>query len=173
MAEEQGSFFRSPWLWGGCGCCFGCVLIPILITALAGGGLFFAVRQSGVQEEVLERVRSDARVVERFGEPIEMGWLIEGSFNVEPGSGNADYSVPISGPQADGRVHVLAERIDGVWVYHQLYVDVDGERIDLLGTGSAPTPQAQPEESEGAEAAAAAEVVAALREAAPTRLLAA
>ena len=159
MSEGQQSFFRSPWLWGGCGCCAGCLLIPMVIAALAGGGVFWAVRQSGIQEEVIERVRSDARVVERLGEPITTGWMVEGSINLTPGGGEADYSVPITGPKASGRVHVVAERVDGVWRYLELYVAVDGDRIDLTEPATAP---AVPEAGGAVEGAASGEVVAAV-----------
>jgi hypothetical protein len=133
-SSERDSVFRSPALWGGCGCCIGCLLIPIVLVTLAGGGAFWAVRQSGVQQEVLERVRSSSTLIERLGEPIDAGWLVEGSINVSPGTGEADYSVPLTGPAGSGRVFVSAQRRGGDWHFEELYVVIDGteERIDLL-----------------------------------------
>ncbi len=109
--------------------------------------MFWGIRQSGIQQEVLERVRASTAVVERLGEPIETGWMVQGSISVSPGSGEADYSVPLNGPEGAGRVFVVAERRGGEWVFFELYVEIEGsgERIDLLtadgGAGSlAPDP---------------------------------
>lgn len=133
-SHERDSFFRSPMLWGGCGCCLGCLLIPIALISLAGGGAFWAIRQSGIQQEALERVRTHPALIESLGEPIETGWMIEGSINVSPGSGEADYSIPLSGPKGEGRLYVVATKPGNDWQFEELYVVLDGsgQRIDLL-----------------------------------------
>lgn len=139
---EEKAWYQSPWLWGVGGCCLGCLLIPILAVAILGGGIFYAFRSTGVQQEALERARANPEAVAALGEPIESGWLIQGSINVSNDRGDADFSLPVSGPKGKGRIHVVAHRREGKWEYEELELRVEGrdEAIDLLGAGGGNLP---------------------------------
>ena len=142
MSEK--TVFQNPWVWGGCGCCLGLIILPFALMFLGIGGAFFAFRNVGIQDEAMDRVRANPAVVEALGEPIEMGWMMSGSVNIETDGGEADYSMPISGPNGEGRMYVDAERIDGVWRFDELYVRVDGERIDVIGGVELPMESSAP-----------------------------
>jgi len=130
---EERSRNLSPWLWGGVGCCAGCILIPVVLVAVLGGGVVYLFHSSGIQDEVLARVRAHPEAVAALGQPIEAGWLIQGSINLSDDRGDADVSLPVSGPDGSGRVYVVAHRRAGEWEFEELVLRVEGgAAIDLL-----------------------------------------
>jgi hypothetical protein len=124
----------------------------LLATFLLGGlvlmfGFFAlimgAIRSSDVAKASVAMAQSNRRVVQQLGAPIEEGWLLSGSVNVSDASGDADLSVPISGPKGKATVYVTAHKSAGRWNYSVMQVAIDGsdEKIDLLSGGAA-APQA-------------------------------
>ncbi len=120
-----------------------------LLATLFLGGLvlmfgFFAlimgaIRSSDVAKASVATAQSNRQVVQQLGAPIEEGWLLSGSVNVSNASGDADLSVPISGPKGKGTVYVTARKSAGRWHYSVMQVAIDGsdERIDLLAGAAA------------------------------------
>jgi hypothetical protein len=102
-----------------------------------------AMRSSDVAKEAFARAQSNAVVTQRLGGPISEGWFIGGSINVSPGSGDADLSVPISGPKGKGTVYVTAQKTAGTWAYSLMLATVEGsnEKVDLLAVAPAALPQ--------------------------------
>lgn len=138
---EEKRWYQSPWVWGGAGCCFGCVVVPILLVVIAGGAGFAAFHSAGgLKEGAMEYLEQTPEAVAALGEPVEAGWQIRGSFNVNNDSGDADFAFPVHGSKGDGWLEVVAERIDGEWYYRSLALEVDetGERIFI------PTPDSEP-----------------------------
>jgi hypothetical protein len=133
------AWYENPWTCGTCGCCLGCVVLPLVLVALLGGGLAFTLWQTGVVQEAGERAKASPALLEALGEPVEVGFLMQGEVNVDDEGGRADFSLPVSGPRGEGRLHVRAEREAGEWVFSELYAVVEGRRdpIDLL-QGEAP-----------------------------------
>ena len=144
---------RRSWLgrnWGKLlAAAFLCMILFVggIITLLMG-----AMRGSDVAKEAVARAQSNPLVTQRLGTPISEGWFVGGSINVSPGSGDADLSVPISGPKGKGTVYVKAQKSAGAWAYSLMVATTDGssEKIDLLAnataTASEPnTPAAAPQ----------------------------
>ena len=69
-----------------------------------------------------------------LGEPVKAGWLVSGNVNVNGPSGEANLSVPLSGPHGKGTLYLTAHKRAGRWEYEVLEVEVEGrqDRIDLL-----------------------------------------
>lgn len=114
----------------------------LMFLVLAVGGvmaIFGAMRSSDVAKESVLRAQANSLVVQGLGSPIKEGWFVSGSINVSTGSGNADLSIPISGPKGEGTVYVTAQKGAGEWTYTQMLAAVPGsnDRIDLLAGGSA------------------------------------
>ena len=120
----------------------------LLATFLLGGlalvfGLFAlimgTIRSSDVAKASVAMAQSNRQVAQQLGSPIEEGWLLSGSVNVSNASGDADLSVPISGPKGKGTVYITAHKSAGRWHYSMMQVAIDGsdEKIDLLGGGAA------------------------------------
>ncbi|MGY6587285.1 MAG: cytochrome c oxidase assembly factor Coa1 family protein [Wenzhouxiangella sp.] len=130
----QASWWQRNWKW----------FVPTLVVsffalvgALVGAGVFLVfgmVKSSEVYQEALEAAQIHPVVQQRLGQPIEPGWLVMGSISTSGGSGDADLTIPISGPDGEAHVYAVATRFAGQWTFQRLDVvfDDSGKRIDLL-----------------------------------------
>jgi Cytochrome oxidase complex assembly protein 1 len=138
---------RRSWLgrnWGKLlAAAFLCMVLFVggIVTLLMG-----AMRGSDVAKEALARAQSNPLVTQRLGTPVGEGWFVGGSMNVSPGSGEADLSVPISGPKGKGKVYVTAQKTAGTWAYTLMVATFDGsnDKIDLLANAAASAPESNP-----------------------------
>lgn len=114
----------------------GCVVAIALGAAGIGGVVYFVfglIRSSDVYKEALQRARSNPQVVAALGQPIEPGWWVAGSINVENNSGQANFKFPIEGPNGEATVQVTATKKGSQWTYSELSVKPEkGPEIDLL-----------------------------------------
>jgi hypothetical protein len=114
------------------------ILLALLLFSSFVGGILFIVESSFQHSEfyvqALARARADPRVVQKIGQPLEAGWLASGSVNTSGSSGEAEISIPMSGPNGKGTLYVVAKKSEGRWEFQTLQVEVTGqqERIDLL-----------------------------------------
>ena len=129
-AEPQKSSGCLKWGLIGCG------VVVVLIAAFCAVLMIFvfgAMKRSHVYKGAVERAQNDPRVKAALGEPVETGWWVSGSVHVDNGSGNAELTIPLSGPKGTGKLHAIATIENGDWKYERLSVKPDsGERIDLL-----------------------------------------
>jgi hypothetical protein len=132
-STRSSSWFGRNWKWAVPVGCFS--VIALFVAFIAGIVLvvFGFIRSSEVYQYALERALTNQGVIEALGEPVEPGWYVTGSIDVEAGGGSADISIPIAGPRGDATVLVVATRRAGRWEYDVLEVEVEGdsERIDL------------------------------------------
>lgn len=91
------------------------------------------MKQTDVYQTALARAKADQRVTDALGTPISEGWYLSGSTKVSGGSGEANLSIPISGPRGKGTIYAVATKFAGEWTYSKLAVKIDssGETIDL------------------------------------------
>ena len=96
------------------------------------------LKGSDVAKGAMARARSNPAVVQHLGTPLVEGWFISGSINVSNSSGDADLTLPISGPRGKGTLFVTAHKSAGTWTYSVMQVAFEGspERIDLLAPPS-------------------------------------
>jgi Cytochrome oxidase complex assembly protein 1 len=115
----------------------GCCLMPL---ALGGAFVCFLVfvifgglKQSDVYKTAVARAKADSRVIAALGTPVEEGWYLSGNTSVNGGSGNADLSIPISGPRGKATIYAVATKSAGEWTYSKLVVKIasTGQTIDL------------------------------------------
>ncbi len=104
--------------------------------------VFGAMKSSDPYQHAMARVQSDPAVTVALGAPIQAGWLVQGNFSSNGPDGEANLSIPLDGPKADGTLFVVARKHAGAWRYETLAVNVDGgERIVLEGGGEgSPSP---------------------------------
>ena len=134
------SWFDRNWKW------FvpaGCLTIIVLFLAFVAGILGIvetSFRSSGPYTHALAQAQASSQVSDKIGLPLKPGWFVSGSISINGSSGDADISIPISGPKGKGEIYVVANKIAGVWQYKTLQVSVDGQsdRIDLLQAPPAP-----------------------------------
>jgi hypothetical protein len=130
------NWLQRHWLLAIIGGCFVLMLlfagfIAALLTVVEG-----AIKNSDAYTQALAQARSSPLVIEKFGQPLQPGWFISGNIQVSGPSGNADISIPISGPKAKGTIYAVAKKSAGKWHFDTLEVEAEGEpkRINLLAT---------------------------------------
>ena len=96
--------------------------------------VFGMIKSSEVYVEALARAQAHPVVQHQLGLPIEDGWMVMGNISTSGGSGEADLTIPISGPRGQARIFAVATRSAGQWRFDHLVVVFDGseERLDLL-----------------------------------------
>ena len=118
------------------GCFTGC-LVSIVLALTFGAGIlaivFGALKSSDAYKTAVARAKANPAVVEALGTPIEEGLFLSGKTNVNGPSGEADLSIPLSGPKGKGTLYVLATKSAGQWTYQTLVFEdaQPGQRIDL------------------------------------------
>lgn len=115
----------------------GCGVLVVLIAAFCAVLVFFvfgAMKRSPVYRDAVARAQADPRVQAVLGTPIETGWWTSGNVHYSGrGNGNADMTIPISGPKGSGRIHATATIEDGNLKFERLSMKPEsGDRIDLL-----------------------------------------
>jgi hypothetical protein len=142
VPNQRPGWLKRNWKWllaavFVCGLAF----VVAIVTLLMG-----VMRSSDVAKEAVARAQSNSLVTQRLGTPIAEGWFVGGSINVSTASGDADLSVPISGPKGKGTVYVTAQKNAGRWEYSvmQAAIEGNGDRIDLLATAAPAQAQSTP-----------------------------
>lgn len=128
--QQQQSSGCLKWGLIGCGCltvlCAAFVFVIVVVV-------FGAIKHSGPYEESLRQARSDSRVADALGRPIRASFVVGGTVNIDSGKGNADINYTLRGSKQNGKMHVVATRIDHAWSYSEMTVTPDeGAQIDLL-----------------------------------------
>jgi len=134
------SWFDRNWKWFVPSGCLTVIVLFLAFVAAVFGIVETSFRSSGPYTHALALAQASSQVSDKIGRPLMPGWFVEGSININGDSGDADISIPISGPRGKGEIYVVANKIAGVWQYKTLQVEVNGQpdRIDLL---QAPTVQ--------------------------------
>jgi hypothetical protein len=96
--------------------------------------VFSAVKSSDVYKDALARAKTHPAVIEALGSPVTEGLLLSGNTNVNGASGEANLSIPVSGPKGKGTIYVAATKSLGRWNYSGLVLEIarTHQRIDLL-----------------------------------------
>ena len=132
---KRKSWFGRNWLWvlpvGGC-------LTIIILFVLGVGAIFFGVSEmftsSTPYSYAVERAFENKEVTRVLGKPLETDGIISGNISLENDDGEADFKIPIAGPNGKARIVVVANKTYGKWVYEKLYVLIKEthEEINLL-----------------------------------------
>jgi hypothetical protein len=133
--ENQKSWFKRNWIWAipGCGC-----LTIILLIVFGVGAAFFGVtnliENSSPHNHAVEKAINNPKLIAELGDSIETMWMMNGSIALENDNGTANYNIALKGSQGKGTLFVIAEKMEGEWVYEELYVIIKEtqEKINLL-----------------------------------------
>jgi Cytochrome oxidase complex assembly protein 1 len=128
------NWWKRNWTWF---VPVGCLSLLVLFVAFVGSVtliVFSAMKSTDVYKGALARAQAHASVIEALGSPIKEGFLVSGNTNVNGASGEANLSIPISGPNGKGTIFVAARKSLGQWNYSGLIVEIakTHQRIDLL-----------------------------------------
>jgi len=131
---QSKSWWGRNWKWfvhiGG----LSSLALLLGFVALIINIVFGKTRSSDAYRQALSKVRSTLAIVTTIGSPIQDGYITSGSLNEDEASGNADLTIPISGPKGKATLYLKATKSAGAWSYSKLVVQLDqtGERINLL-----------------------------------------
>lgn len=134
QTQVRPGWWSRNWKWFvPTGCCLTPLVLGGAFVAFLVVVIFGAMKQSDVYKMAVARAKADSRVIAALGTPIEEGWYLSGNTSVNGGSGDADLSIPISGPKGKGTIYAVAKKSGGEWTYSKLAVKIDGtgETIDL------------------------------------------
>lgn len=118
------------WFLIGCSVLFvlGAAFLAVLVFVVFG-----AIKSTDAYKGARDKATHDPRVIAALGSPVEAGFWVSGSANVDTNGGHADFKFPISGPKGKGTVEAVATREPDKWVYTKLMAYPDGgPPIDLL-----------------------------------------
>jgi len=132
--QPQKNWWSRNWKWfvpTGClTMLLACAGFVTLIFSIVLGSL----KSSDVYNESLAKARTNAQVTAALGTPVEPGFWVSGNISVENSSGQADLSIPVSGPNGTGTIYVTATKSAGRWNYSTMICEISssGNRINLL-----------------------------------------
>lgn len=120
------------------------VTLAVFFVALVGSIaliVFSAIKSTDVYKEALTRAKAHPAVIEAIGLPITEGLLVSGNTSVNGASGEANLSIPISGPNGKATIYVAATKSLGQWNYSGLVAEIEKthERINLLQNAAVPS----------------------------------
>lgn len=117
------------WVALGCG---GLILSCAGLSTVIAMIVFGSIKSSDVYKESVARAETSSEAKDALGSPVEPGFFVSGSINVNGGGGSADLSIPVHGPKGKGTIYVQAHRDAGHWEYDRMVLDVHGgSQIDL------------------------------------------
>jgi len=121
------------------------VTLAMFFVALVGSIaliVFSAIKSTDVYKEALTRAKAHPAVIEAIGLPITEGFLVSGNTSVNGASGEANLSIPISGPNGKATIYVAATKSLGQWNYSGLVAEIEKthKRINLLQNKGVPSP---------------------------------
>ena len=103
---------------------FACVVMAAVLTSF---------RNSDVYRQAADQANRNPQVRAQLGERLKVGWFVSGELKVNGNTGNANLSIPISGPHGKGTIRAVASK-SGIWRFSCLEVHINGQpgAIDLL-----------------------------------------
>jgi hypothetical protein len=128
------SWLDRNWKWALPTGCLAVVLAVLVFVGVVVLVATTAMKHADAFTEAVARAKANAAVTAVLGEPIEVGWLVSGSVDVQNASGNAELSIPLSGPKGRGTLHVQATKSGGRWDFGSLWLEVRGSKqvVNLL-----------------------------------------
>jgi len=131
---NDNNWFTRNWKWA---VPSGCLVVLLIFGLFAGGIVYFVfkmIKQSDVYEDAVYTVSQNEACIEALGTPMEEGWFVSGSINITGSSGDADLTIPITGPYGEGTIFAVAEKKAGIWYYQLLEVEIQGQagRITII-----------------------------------------
>jgi len=129
----RSNWFGRNWKWV---VPLGC-LLPVLFAGGCGLLAFlFAtgiMKQSDAYKIALARAQANPAVIEAIGSPILQTGVVSGNSNVSGAVGEANLSIPLSGPKGRATLYVEAKKSADRWLFQTMVVEIEktGDRIDL------------------------------------------
>ena len=132
--KQEKNWWDRNWKWFVPVGCLGLLVLIGGFIALLVYLLFGFVKSTATYKEAVAKAKANPAVMEALGSPIKEGFFILGNINISGSSGQANLSIPISGPKDKARIYAVAKKSAGKWTLSTLEVAIkaSGRRIDIL-----------------------------------------
>jgi hypothetical protein len=102
--------------------------------------VFALMKKSDVYSGAMARARANGEVVAALGKPIKDTFFFTGNINESGSSGDANFTIPVSGPKGKANLYVTATRSSGAWHIDHLIVQIEEtkQRIDISESNQSP-----------------------------------
>ncbi len=135
--NETTGWWQRHWKWA---VPVGCTGMIVLLVLAIGGFILMVMsfmKSSDIYEQAMVEARAHPELRRALGEPIEDGRFPMGSVSIEGSSGQADLTIPLSGPNGEAKLYVIAEKRAGQWEMMTLEAELleNNRRVDLLTAG--------------------------------------
>jgi hypothetical protein len=142
-SRPEGGWWSNNWKWAAP---TGCLLMVVLVGAFVAAIFVFVfsmMKSNDAYQHAIDVARHNPQLTAALGEPITEGMFVSGHFEESGGAGEAQFSIPLSGPKGSATVYVEARKTAGRWNYSAMQAELDAthEHIDLL---EAPAPEPAP-----------------------------
>lgn len=132
--QKNKNWWGRNWKWF---VPFGCLGSLILFIGFIGLIIFFVfsmMKSSGAYKDAVAIAKDNITIQKEIGTPIEEGFFVTGNITINGPSGQANLTIPISGPDGKAVVYVVAEKSAGTWAFSTLTAKIKktNQRIDLL-----------------------------------------
>lgn len=132
---QKKSWFSRNWPWAvplG-----GCLTLIVLLVVFMGSVIFGVSKMFTASTPYMESVaaaQQDEYLQEVLGEPIETDGMMQGEISTTDGSGIANITIPIKGPNGEARIYLSGTKENGQWTYSKMEVVIEetNESVDLL-----------------------------------------
>ena len=128
----------KKWVLFGCGGCLGLIVLGGVAMAAIMYFAMGAIKKSDAFANAVKQAQESTEVQAALGNPIETGWMVQGSFNHDNGGGEANFTVPLKGPKGEATLQAVGEKaVGGAWIYSQLEaILTNGSKVNLLTEGN-------------------------------------
>lgn len=135
MEEPKKNWVSRNWKWALP--TFGCltfIVLSIIFAIAVYTGASQLLKDTEPYEMAMTSINNNEYIIEKLGKPIETDGMFQGNVNYENNSASADIKVPLKGPKGEGTLIVIAEKLNDVWSYQLMQVEIDDtdEIINLL-----------------------------------------
>ena len=125
MDQKDGkNWWGRNWKWFVPVGCLGSLAIFAGFIALIMCLVFGMMKSSDAYKDGLAKAKAHPSVQKTIGTPIKEGVFISGNINVNGSSGQADLSIPISGPDGKATIYLAAAKSAGQWSFSTLIVQI-------------------------------------------------
>jgi Cytochrome oxidase complex assembly protein 1 len=134
LARLSPSWLHRNWKWFLPITFFLLFLIAIGFAAAIIFTFNSALKSSEPYTMALMSVKTNPRVIDALGEPIVDSFWFSGNIKLSGSSGNAKFTIPISGPKAKASIDFVAKKSGGKWQFSRLTVELNDtdKQINLL-----------------------------------------
>jgi len=111
------NWFGRNWKWV---VPLGCLLPVFFVVGCGLLAFLFAtgiMKQSDAYKIALARARANPVLIEAIGSPISQTGIVSGNSNVSGAVGEANLSIPLSGPKGKATLYVEAKKSADTWFF--------------------------------------------------------